>query len=169
MSCPLCSSRPPRRRCPALNQQICAVCCGTKRETEIRCPSDCGYLAAARRHPPAAVQRQREQDSALLWPALSGLTRRQADFFFIFAGIAARHPGDALAPLRDADVAEAAASLGTTVDTASRGLIYDAQPQSPIARQLEAAMKQAIGQILEAAEGPCTPLETDAAAAKRAL
>ncbi|HEX7086440.1 MAG TPA: hypothetical protein VF198_08760 [Vicinamibacterales bacterium] len=169
MSCPLCGSRPARRRCPALNQQICTVCCGTKRETEIRCPSDCGYLTASRRHPPAAVQRQREQDTALLWPALSTLTQRQSDFFFLFAGLAARHPVDPLAPLQDADLAEAANSLGTTVDTASRGLIYDARPQSLAAQRLESEMKQALGRILDAHDGPRTPLEKDAAAALRAL
>lgn len=169
MSCPVCGSRPPRRRCPALNQQICSVCCGTKRETEIRCPSDCGYLTASRRHPPAAVQRQREQDTALLWPALSELTQRQSDFFFVFAGLAARHPVDPLTPLRDADLADAAGSLGTTVDTASRGLIYDARPHSPAAQRLESEMKQALGQILEGHEGPRTPLEKDAAMALRAL
>ncbi len=53
MTCPLCSQRKARRACPALGHQICAVCCGTKRLTQIPCPSDCVYLASAREHPPA--------------------------------------------------------------------------------------------------------------------
>ena len=72
MPCPLCSTRPAKRRCPALHQDICAVCCGTKRLVEIRCPDDCAYLASARRHPAATVQRQHELDVALLLPAMAG-------------------------------------------------------------------------------------------------
>src|SRR6185436_16790648 len=46
--CPLCSSRSGKRYCPAKDAQICAVCCGTKREIEIDCPSTCNYLKASR-------------------------------------------------------------------------------------------------------------------------
>jgi hypothetical protein len=169
MSCPRCGSRPPRRRCPALGEQICAVCCGTKREVEIACPADCGYLTASRRNPPAVVRRRREQDSALLWPALAELTDRQSTFFFLFAGLAARHPDDPLSPLRDADVADAAGSLATTLETASRGLIYDARPQSLTAQQLETVQRQAMDQLLREFDGPRTPMEKDAARALRAL
>ncbi|MCK7478268.1 MAG: hypothetical protein M0C28_13315 [Candidatus Moduliflexus flocculans] len=38
MDCPLCRQRAARRRCPALDRDICAVCCGTKRLAEIRLP-----------------------------------------------------------------------------------------------------------------------------------
>src|SRR6266481_4069353 len=47
-NCPLCSSRAGKRYCPAIAEQICAVCCGTKREIEIDCPSSCSYLKASR-------------------------------------------------------------------------------------------------------------------------
>src|SRR5207247_6809666 len=43
--CPLCGTRRARRGCPALSQQICAICCGTKRLVQIQCPSDCTWLA----------------------------------------------------------------------------------------------------------------------------
>src|SRR5438132_7300956 len=46
--CPLCSDRHGKRYCPAVAEQICAVCCGTKREIEIDCPSSCAYLKASR-------------------------------------------------------------------------------------------------------------------------
>src|SRR5437762_5779926 len=46
--CPLCSDRHGKRYCPAIAEQICAVCCGTKREIEIDCPSSCAYLKASR-------------------------------------------------------------------------------------------------------------------------
>ena len=84
MRCPLCQSRPAKRRCPGVGQTICAVCCGTKRLVEIRCPSDCGYLAASRQNPPAVERRQHEQDVLLMMPAVAELTDRQSRFFFLF-------------------------------------------------------------------------------------
>src|SRR5262249_22397417 len=47
-TCPLCSQRSAKRYCPAKDVEICAVCCGTKREIEIDFPSSCGYLKASR-------------------------------------------------------------------------------------------------------------------------
>ena len=54
MTCPLCGARKARRACPGVGRDICAVCCGTKRLVEIRCPATCGYLQSARVHPAAS-------------------------------------------------------------------------------------------------------------------
>lgn len=169
MSCPLCVTRPAKRRCPALNQAICPVCCGTKRLVEIRCPDDCVYLAAARRHPAASVQRQHELDVALLLPAMAGFTDRQSRFFFLFQSIALRHPADALRPLLDADIAEATAATAATLETASRGVIYEQAPATLNAKELSAAFGRAFEEIVEQVEGPRTPLEKDAARALRGI
>src|SRR5215470_8411305 len=64
--CPLCGVRRARRGCPALDKQICAVCCGTKRLVQIHCPSDCTWLASAREHPPAVVVRRHQRDLGVL-------------------------------------------------------------------------------------------------------
>ena len=64
--CPLCGARRAKRACPGVSRDICAVCCGTKRLTEIRCPVDCGYLAVSREHPPASTVKQHQLDVALL-------------------------------------------------------------------------------------------------------
>ena len=169
MRCPLCRSRPAKRQCPALGQTICAVCCGTKRLVEIRCPADCGYLAASRQHPPAITRRQHEQDVMLLTPALAELTDRQSRFFFLFQSIVARQPFDPLRPLLDADVADAAASLGRSLDSASRGVIYEQMPQSLPAQDLAAAFRKAYDEVTAQLQGPRTPLERDAARAFDAL
>src|SRR5258707_5708504 len=50
VSCPICEKRKPERFCPAKDEKICAVCCGTGREVTIDCPSDCSYLLAAHRY-----------------------------------------------------------------------------------------------------------------------
>ena len=48
MNCSLCETRKEKRFCPALHARICAVCCGTHRESILDCPSDCSYLKQAR-------------------------------------------------------------------------------------------------------------------------
>jgi len=169
MSCPLCSTRPAKRRCPALQQEICPACCGAKRLVEIRCPDDCGYLASARRHPAAAVQRQHELDVALLLPAMSGFTDRQSRFFFLFQSIAVRHPGEVLRPMVDADVAAAASATAATLETASRGVIYEQAPAAPTAQDLAGAFSRAFEEIVQQVQGPRTPLERDAARALRGI
>lgn len=169
MKCSLCATRPARRRCPALQQDICPTCCGTKRLVEIRCPDDCVYLASARRHPAASVQRQHELDVALLLPAMTGFTDRQSRFFFLFQSIALRHPADALRPLLDADVADAAAATAATLETAARGLIYEQSPPTVTARALSAGFGRAFEEIASQVQGPRTPLEKDAARALRGI
>jgi hypothetical protein len=52
MTCTICQKRPPRRHCPALDADICAVCCGEERERSIDCPFDCEYLMQAREREP---------------------------------------------------------------------------------------------------------------------
>src|ERR1700733_10467738 len=50
MACAICHVRRPRRFCPGVNGDICAICCGTEREVTVTCPLDCEYLREARKH-----------------------------------------------------------------------------------------------------------------------
>jgi hypothetical protein len=149
MRCPLCESRPARRQCPALDRQICSVCCGTKRRTEIRCPDTCGYLNNAQAHPPVVVQRQHERDVAILLPALSGLPEAHQHLLFLTLSLIDRYKGDALGldAATDADVADALAALAGTFETASRGLIYEQRAGSLPAQRLAAEIKRAYGEL----------------------
>ena len=149
MSCPSCGHRKGRRQCPALRQTICAACCGSKRLVEIRCPSDCGYLSAAREHPAAVVKRQQERAVATLGPTIRHLTERQQQLYFLFQSVIARHAPQGFGRLVDDDVAEAAGTLAKTLETASRGVIYDHSAQSPIAQGLVADMKTLLEQMRE--------------------
>lgn len=147
MLCPQCGQRKARRECPALGRTICSVCCGTKRLVEIQCPSDCGYLAAAREHPAAVVRRQQEHDLARLVPTIQHLTERQYQLFFLFQTMIARHKPQGLTRLVDGDVAEAAAAFASTLETAARGVIYEHAAQSRPAQSLTTAMKTLLAQI----------------------
>jgi hypothetical protein len=147
MQCPLCGSRKARRACPALNQTICAVCCGTKRLSEIACPPDCGYLATAREHPAAVVRRQQERDLAVLLPTLEGLSERQYHLFLVFQTLIARHKPEGFSRLVDDDVAEAAAVMAATLETAARGVIYEHAAQSRLAQRLAGEMKTMLAEM----------------------
>jgi hypothetical protein len=149
MLCPQCGQRKARRECPALGRTICPVCCGTKRLVEIQCPSDCGYLAAAREHPAAVVRRQQEHDVARLVPTIQHLTERQYQLFFLFQTMIARHTPEGFTRLVDSDVADAAAAFASTLETAARGVIYEHAPQSRPAQSLATAMKTLLAQIRE--------------------
>ena len=147
MSCPLCRSRKERRFCPALQQTICPVCCGTKRLTEIQCPDDCAYLSSAREHPAAAVKRQQEHDVAILLPTLHGLSERQHQLFFLFQSLIARHTPEGFTRLVDDDVADAAGAVAATLETAARGVIYDHAAQSLPAQRLATELKTMLAEM----------------------
>ena len=147
VTCPVCRQRKAKRACPALGQTICTVCCGTKRLVEISCPSDCVHLAAAREHPAAVVRRQQERDVALLMPALRHLTERQHQLFFLFHSVVARHTPEGFARLNDDDVAQAAGAVAATLETASRGVIFEQAAESPVAQRLANELKAMLEEV----------------------
>jgi hypothetical protein len=164
--CPLCGIRRTRRGCPALDKQICAVCCGTKRLVQIKCPSDCAWLVSAREHPSAAIVRQQRRDLGLLVQFLRDFSQRQSQLFFLITTFLVRYePPELLAPIDD-DVAEAMSALAATFETASRGLIYDHRPVSVLAERLTTALKPVLA---EAGQGAGSSFERDAAVVLRRL
>ena len=167
--CPLCGTRKPKRFCPARDRHICAVCCGTKRVTEINCPSTCGYLSSARAHPPAVVQRRQERDLRFLLPLLSELSEPQYRLLLFFQGITLEHSASALPPLLDSDVAEAASTVAATLETAGKGIIYKHQATSLPAQRLAGAIEEALRRLSAEAGARQQALERDATVALRQL
>jgi hypothetical protein len=86
------------------------VCCGTKRLGEVQCPA-CGYLAAAREHPPATTVRRQRRDLDTAIHLVRDFNQRQSQIFFLTAAFIVRYQPPELHPLVDEDVAEAAAAL----------------------------------------------------------
>ena len=166
MRCPLCSSRPAKRPCPALGREICAVCCGTKREVEITCPRDCRYLASSRSHPPAAVRRQQDQDIGALSPALAGLSEPRQQLFLFTLTLVDRFRGEGLDAADDADAASAAAALAATFETASKGLIYEQRPDTIPAQRMADGIRGVFEQL---GRGRPSSFTADAAAVLRQL
>ena len=163
--CPLCGQRKARRACPALGQQICAVCCGTKRLVQIQCPSDCAYLAGAREHPPAVLVRQQQRDLAHLIHFMRDFSERQSQLFFVVNSFLVQYQPPELQRLIDDDVAEAMAALAATLETSIRGVIYEHRPPSLPAERLMVALKPVLTQAAGGRGG--TSFERDAAVVMR--
>src|ERR1700752_4803491 len=147
MTCPECGHRKARRACPALGKTICPVCCGTKRLTEIACPPGCVYLASAREHPAAVIKRQQERGVAGLLPTKRNLTGPQDQLFVLFQPLIARYTPEGFARLLDEDVADAAAAMAATLETAVRGVIYEHTAASSVAQRLAGELKKMLDEM----------------------
>jgi hypothetical protein len=166
VSCPLCTQRKARRACPALQQQICAVCCATKRLTEIACPPDCAYLASAREHPPAAAVRQQHRDAALVMRLVQDFNQRQSELLFVVARALISYEPPPFQSLNDADIAEAVSALAATSETAGRGVIYEHRAASGPGAHLASALRAL---LTEAGAYRDSAIERDLASALRRL
>ena len=147
--CPLCSDRSAKRYCPAKQTSICAVCCGTKREVEIDCPSSCPHLKAgrtyeAKKHIPNAqtAARTRVFDDSFLVrhaPALNELSRA-----IVEQRIASPW-------LVDTDVIEVYKALAATLKTLSSGIYYETLPEGPVRLALFRRLKAALDSFMDPA------------------
>ncbi len=134
MACKICETRRPRRFCPAVEGQICSLCCGREREMTLNCPLDCEYLQEARKHDRAAPVNPdqfpnqdirvtdkllHENEALLLEPGRAVMTA------------ALETPGAV-----DNDVREALAALIRTHRTLQSGLYYETRPDNTVAAEL---------------------------------
>jgi hypothetical protein len=169
MVCPLCRQRAARRRCPALDRHICAVCCGTKRLVEVACPPDCGYLKTSQAHPPASVRRRQERDLGFLMAMHEGLSPAQSELFWAILTFVVGFRADPLMTVADDDLSDGAAALAATYETAGRGVIYEHRPQSLIAQRLVTALQRFLGTLAAETHVAARHVERDAAVVLRRL
>lgn len=93
------------------------------------------------------MRRQQEKDIAFVLPTVRQLSKPQFELFFLLNGLIARHKPNELSRLADDDVAEAAAAIATTYETAARGVLYEHVPESGAARRLVSELKELLGEI----------------------
>ena len=86
---------------------------------------------------------------ATLLPTIRHLTERQYQLFFLFQTLVARHVPEGFSRLVDDDLADAAGTFAATLETASRGVIYEHPPQSVVAQRLITEMKTLLAQMKE--------------------
>ena len=149
MTCRLCQKRPTKRACPALHEDICPICCATKRLVEIRCPEDCRYLEAAQRHPAAVIKRQIDQDLGRLMSTIGRLSEQQLQLFFLLQSMVLSFKPEGLARLTDTDVALATGALAGAFETSSKGVIFEETVQSVPAEGLRRALKPVIEEVIK--------------------
>ena len=150
MTCRLCQKRPAKRACPALREDICAVCCATKRLVEISCPEDCRYLEAAQRHPAAVTRKQIDHDLNVLMTSVGRLSEQQLQLLFLLQSMVLSYKPEGLVRLADTDVAQATGALATALETSSKGVIFEESAASVPAEGLRKAMKPMIDEIIKA-------------------
>lgn len=134
--------------------------------TEIACPPDCTYLTTSKAHPAAVVRRQRERDGTALVPHLHDLTEAQYHIFLYLLPVVAEQRGVDLLTVTDDDIAEGAAAVAATHETASRGVIYEHRAPTITAQRFAAAVTERLAEPLKSAP---RSLERDVALVLRRL
>ncbi len=123
------------------------MCCATKRLVEIHCTEDCRYLESAQRHPAAVIKRQIDADVTVLMATIGPLSEQQLQLFFLLQSMVLSYKPDGLGRLADPDVALAAGALAGSLETASKGLIFEESTGSVVAEGLRRALKPAIDEV----------------------
>jgi hypothetical protein len=161
--CPLCNKRRAERYCPAKDEKICAIDCGTEREVTIDCPSDCAYLLAAHRWEQSHPKPIAESDvpfPEVSFPADLIHTRQAvlSGLGYTVLVYAANQRS-----LSDSDVFAAVQAMAETRRTLLSGIYYEKPPEIPVAAGLYAALAKFIeDEKKHAAEHPEFPALKDA-------
>src|SRR5579875_1698420 len=129
--CKICGKRRARRACPAVQGDICTVCCGTEREVSLSCPLECEYLQEAHRH---------EKPLTLSASEISNPDIRGSEEFvaaleelllyciYLLVQAAIKTSG-----VIDTDVLQALEALIQTHRTRETGLVYETRPENVVA------------------------------------
>jgi hypothetical protein len=133
--CKICGKRRAKRACPAVHGDICALCCGTDRETTLTCPLECEYLQEAHRHErPIEVADADLSNPGTLISEHFIAEHEELVMFCVYALLQAalRTPGAV-----DSDVLAALDALVKTHRTLESGLMYDSFSENAIAAAIQ--------------------------------
>lgn len=166
MTCPICQKRPAKRFCPARREEICTFCCATKRLVEIPCVEDCRYLESAQRHPAAVIKRQIDRDVNVLTATIGRLSEQQLQLYFLLQSIVLSHKPEGIVRMTDIDVAVATGAVATSLETASKGVIFEEASTSVPAEGLRRALKPVVDEVTK---DRSSRVEREVAAVLRAM
>jgi hypothetical protein len=116
---------------------------------EITCTEDCRYLESAQRHPAAVVKRQLDADVTVLMATIGRLSEQQLQLFFLLQSMVLSYKPEGLARLVDADVALATGALASSLETASKGVIFEESTGSVVAEGVRRALKPVIDEVIK--------------------
>ena len=143
MTCPICHKRKAKRFCPAREDSICSVCCGTEREVTIDCPSDCPHLIASRRYDYERKEIDWEKmpfRDTKIEPSFLDDHEALVGALAYSVCVYARDNHD----LVDADVLAAISSLAETYRTLSSGIYYEKPLDYRLQRELYDRLRAAV-------------------------
>lgn len=149
MACKICNVRRPRRYCPGVGGDICALCCGAGREETISCPLDCEYLREARtREKPPQVD-EKQIPNLDIEVSDSFLHANEALLGFLMRAIAETALSTQGAV--DYDLREMLDAMVRTWRTRESGLYYDTRPANLVAAGMLARVEKAIEEFRRSA------------------
>lgn len=129
--CKICQKRRARRFCPAVNGDICTICCGTERETSLSCPLECPYLQEAhKRETPVEIPQDQISNPDIRVTEEFIRDHEELLLFSIYSLVEAslRTPG-----ANDSDLMAVLEALIQTHRTLESGLVYETRPESTVA------------------------------------
>jgi hypothetical protein len=138
--CPICNKRRAERYCPAKDEKICAVDCGTEREVTIDCPSDCAHLIAAHRWEQSHPKPLAENEVSFPDVSFSSEIVRTRENILSELGYTVAVYAKEQRSLTDSDVFAAIKALAETRRTLISGIYYEKLPEIPVAAGLYAAL-----------------------------
>lgn len=150
-TCRICETRPPRRFCPAVQSEICALCCGQEREQTLDCPLDCEYLREARAHEKAPPFDARALPHAEI--ELTDRFLRENQPLAIVAGRLLLASALEVQGVVDLDIRETLDALVRTYKTANSGLIYESRPANALAAMVADRFQQEMDKFREQIAG----------------
>jgi hypothetical protein len=144
MTCAICHIRRPRRHCPGVGGDICAICCGTEREVTVNCPFECEFLQEARKHEKPAVELDKlpNEDIRVSETALEEHQDLAAVIAQALFRSALRIPG-----IVDFTVRQALEALIRTWRTLGTGLYYETLPEDGLAVHVYRDVQRALEEL----------------------
>lgn len=140
--CKICGKRRARRACPAVQGDICTICCGTEREVSLACPLECEYLQEAhRREKPVPVTENQiaNRDITITEDFL-----RSHEELLLFTVYSLVQAGLRTSGALDADVMAALEALIQTHRTKESGLVYETRPENSVAASVQRLFSESL-------------------------
>jgi hypothetical protein len=140
--CKICGKRRARRACPAVNGDICTLCCGTEREVTLTCPLECEYLREShRREKPAPLSNGQLANPDI---TVSEEFIRSHEEFLLFCIYSLVQAAVRTPSAVDSDFIDALEALIQTHRTLESGLYYETRAQNSIAAGIQRSFEASL-------------------------
>jgi hypothetical protein len=156
--CKICGKRRAKRTCPAVEGDICTICCGTEREVSLPCPLTCEYLQEAhRREKPVQV---RQDQMSYPEVQVSEEFIRTHEELLMFCAYALVQAGTRTEGALDTDVMAALEALIQTQRTLASGLVYETRPENMVAFGVQRSFSASLTEYekLRSERDPLSPM-----------